>query len=105
VTDDPYTMDLELCDAAGVTHLERLNHLRALGGHDRYDGAPFPCTGHAHLAGQHIRCTSPAHVAPAVTFAAAVPTTATVTFAAAIPTTAAATFWPAFHSLDQLKGI
>lgn len=84
MTDDPYTMEVRLCDDDGIVSHERVepgspgtifdsdltyyklhNNLRA---HNMnpdtrkpYDGEPFACTGHAHLAGQHIRCTSPAH--------------------------------------------
>lgn len=77
---DPYTMEVRLCDDEGLvsnervapgspgtildpelTYLKLLNNLRGHGGHEPFDGSPFPCTGSAHLAGQHIRCTSPAH--------------------------------------------
>lgn len=85
---DPYTMELRLCDDHGMvsheraelpddrapgvsvpapeSYLDRLNRLRALsldGGEKPYETItePFACTGHAHLAGEHIRCTSPAH--------------------------------------------
>jgi hypothetical protein len=77
IDDDPYTLELRLCDDAGYisgeqvedfavppggeTYLQRLNRLKALGGDRPWEGAPFPCTGHAHLAHQHIRCTSKAH--------------------------------------------
>ena len=81
LTDDAFTLDIRLCDdagmvsdartepgteeyggvAPGLTYLARLNALRAMGGEEPYVGAPFGCTGHAHLAGHHIRCTSPAH--------------------------------------------
>ena len=70
---DPFTLAIRLCDDAGmVSHepvrddpatldtsylarLQRLNPSVAL------EINPFRCTGHAHLAGEHIRCTSPAH--------------------------------------------
>jgi hypothetical protein len=72
---DPYTMEMRLCDDAGMvsherhpsesnpeggaTYLEMLNYLKPP---DRqYHGDPFECTGSAHLGGKHIRCTSPAH--------------------------------------------
>jgi len=70
--DDPYTMNLLMCnhrgvvnndwcdDNASITYLDRLNNLRAT---DDLHAVitPFPCSGHAHLAGHHILCTSPAH--------------------------------------------
>lgn len=82
---DPYTMEMRLCDGAGMvsherhpsasnpdggaTYLEMLNWLKPP---DRqYTGEPFECTGSAHLGGKHIRCTSPAHVpcpAPGATY-------------------------------------
>jgi hypothetical protein len=51
------------------TYLERLNRLRNTTLGRRGDMSetieePFVCTGHAHLAGEHIRCTSPAHKHP-----------------------------------------
>jgi len=67
VTDDAYTMALRLCDDDGmVTGEYRATHarLRALGGHDPYDGPDYACTGHAHLAGEHIRCASEFHAKP-----------------------------------------
>lgn len=65
-------MDAVLCDSDGMVSTRRhpkfdgsflhfLNHLRRLSGHAPYEGAPFPCTGSAHLAHEHIRCTSSAH--------------------------------------------
>lgn len=83
MSDDPFTMELRLCDddgmvshnrhhgpggpGTGATYLEALNFLKPV---DRqYDGEPFACTGHAHLSGEHIRCTSPAHQRPSTTFA------------------------------------
>lgn len=80
--DDPYTLHMRLCDddgqvshnpvdefgmrvvVAGQTFLDRLNNLRSLTapvGEHRPITTPFVCTGHAHLAGEHIKCTSPAH--------------------------------------------
>lgn len=70
--DDPYTMDLRLCDDNGLvsdepvdgkdgnrSYLYQLNVMKPA---DRqWTGGAFACTGHAHLAGEHIRCTSPAH--------------------------------------------
>lgn len=71
-----YTMDMRLCDDEGMistrpiadglpaeqtSYLDRLNHLRSLGGDSRYEGGPVPCTGNAHLAYEHIRCTNPRH--------------------------------------------
>lgn len=64
MNDNPYTLELRLCDNEGMVeglYIDVLNGLRVLGDHDRYTGPPFPCTGSAHLAGHHIRCTSPAH--------------------------------------------
>lgn len=76
---DSYTMDMRLCDNDGVvshnfvedgkdneTYLDRLNRLRNMtlrsqGNKEEWIGDPFNCTGHAHLAGEHIRCTSSAH--------------------------------------------
>jgi hypothetical protein len=61
------TMDLRLCDDAGMVagkYLDVLNRLRGLSGKQPYEGKPFPCTGSAHLAGEHIRCVSTAHLRP-----------------------------------------
>lgn len=74
---DGYTMDMRLCDDDGIvsfarieppnhlvptlTYYAQFNGLRQASGHVLYRGSPFPCTGDAHLAGEHIRCTSPAH--------------------------------------------
>lgn len=41
---DPYTMGLVLCDPDGIVRSGR-----------------YPCTGHAHFAGEHIECLSNAH--------------------------------------------
>jgi hypothetical protein len=60
-------MDLRLCDDAGMVagkYLDVLNRLRGLSGKQPYEGKPFPCTGSAHLAGEHIRCVSTAHLRP-----------------------------------------
>lgn len=57
-------MNLRLCDDDGMVeghYVGVLNHLRHLSGHSPYQGDSFPCTGSAHLAGEHIHCTSPAH--------------------------------------------
>lgn len=80
VTDDPYTVRARLCDDTGwvsdtpvegedtldTSYLERHNRLRnesliARGEKAQITPERFMCTGSAHLAGQHIRCTSPAH--------------------------------------------
>lgn len=75
--DDDFTMQRRLCDNYGVvsdvripgspnlfdpelTYLRQINNLRAHSGHPPVE-APFACTGSAHLAGEHIYCTSPAH--------------------------------------------
>lgn len=83
---DPYTMEVRLCDDAGMvskkpvdppnafdpelTYLKQLNNLRfrthgMRGGRADPVTEPFACTGSAHQAGEHIRCTSPAHTAGA----------------------------------------
>lgn len=57
----PYTMALRLCDGQRID-MPLLNRLRALGGHKPYpEDADIQCTGSAHLAGEHILCTSPVH--------------------------------------------
>jgi hypothetical protein len=73
--DDPYTTSLRLCDDDGSvsrkaivedsktldkSYLDRHNRLAAMTGHGPV-AEPFRCTGHAHLAAEHIRCTSIAH--------------------------------------------
>lgn len=85
--DDPYTMEMRLCDDDGMvsdapivedilmatsdrSYLERLNRLinmgrGARGDKPRFIEKPFACTGDAHLIAEHIRCTSPAHQRPA----------------------------------------
>lgn len=64
--DDPYTLAMRLCDSQGYCqgeHLDVVNTLRGmtppLGEHKPVEA--FACTGSAHLAGDHIRCTSAAH--------------------------------------------
>ena len=81
---DPYTMKSRLCDDDGMvsdtpmphsehvfdgwpkTYLAMMNGWvgmtrRARGDKHEPITEPFTCTGHAHLIGQHIQCTSPAH--------------------------------------------
>lgn len=82
---DEYTLAMRMCDDEGMvshqpiveereiplldptlTYLDRLNFLRNLTLKARGDktetiDTPFVCTGHAHLAAQHIRCISPSH--------------------------------------------
>lgn len=86
-SDDPFTTAMRLCDDGGMvsdqsidtpaeptwptarpdrTYLDRINRLRNLSRVARGDkpetiDAAFTCTGHAHLAGEHIECISPAH--------------------------------------------
>lgn len=87
---DPYTMEVRLCDDDGMVSDERVepgspgtqfdpdltyrklhNNLRARNTNPDtrkpYEGPPFVCTGHAHLGGEHIRCTGPAHAVPVST--------------------------------------
>lgn len=47
---DPYTMALALCDDDGIVRSGAMHH-----------GTDYQCTGHAHYAGEHIRCISPGH--------------------------------------------
>lgn len=47
---DPFTMALQLCDDDGIVRGGAMHH-----------GTDYACTSHAHFAGEHIRCTSPAH--------------------------------------------
>lgn len=47
---DPFTMSAQLCDDDGIVRSGAMHH-----------GKDYPCTGHAHFAGEHIECTSPAH--------------------------------------------
>lgn len=82
---DEYTMEMRMCDDDGMvshnpieekrdiplldpnlTYLDRLNWLRNLtlrsqGEKNDTIEEPFVCTGHAHLVGEHICCTSKAH--------------------------------------------
>jgi hypothetical protein len=83
---DPYTTEARLCDDAGMvsdtpvepgnpfdpelTYRKQLNNLRAHTGLSPHEGPAFRCTGSAHLAREHIRCTNPIH---AVTMAASQP--------------------------------
>lgn len=48
--EDPYTMAAALCHDDGIVRGGAMHH-----------GTDYPCTGHAHFAGEHIRCTSPGH--------------------------------------------
>lgn len=50
--DDPYTQEFPLCDDDGIVRRGAMHH-----------GTDYPCTGHAHFGGEHIKCTSPAHEA------------------------------------------
>lgn len=45
-----YTMSARLCDDDGIVRRGPMHH-----------GTDYTCTGHAHFAGDHIRCESPAH--------------------------------------------
>lgn len=45
-----YTMDARLCEDDGMVRGGFMHH-----------GADYFCTGSAHHAGQHIRCTNPRH--------------------------------------------
>lgn len=71
-----FTMSLRLCDdhgmvneqpipdgPAGYTYRGRHNHLAGMAGLPLVT-EDFACTGSAHLAHEHIRCTSPAHGLP-----------------------------------------
>lgn len=80
---DPYDMDLRMCDDAGLvsdepvvdgntldrTYIERFLRLKRMtpAGRENLRLRPeqaeggWCCTGHAHLAGLHIRCSSRAH--------------------------------------------
>lgn len=83
---DPFTTEWRLCDdegmvshnrhptdddVEGATYIETLNFLRPADA--PYTGDPFACTGSAHLSGEHIRCTSPAHPRRSTTFAGGEP--------------------------------
>jgi hypothetical protein len=47
---DPFTDEFQLCDNDGWVRRGAMHH-----------GEDYLCTSHAHFAGMHIRCTSPAH--------------------------------------------
>jgi hypothetical protein len=47
---DPYTMAATLCDDDGIVRGGAMHH-----------GTDYPCTGHAHFAGHHVRCLSAGH--------------------------------------------
>lgn len=51
---DPYTMAAKLCDPDGIVRKGVMHH-----------GTDYPCTGHAHFAGDHIVCTSVGHLSDA----------------------------------------
>lgn len=53
--DDPFTMGMQLCDDDGIVRRGAMHH-----------GTDYPCTAHAHYAGQHIECMSPAHAVDAL---------------------------------------
>lgn len=71
----PYTMQIRMCDDDGMvsdepappyplnlTWLQMFNNMRRyLDLRSEEVTEPFHCTGSAHLGGQHILCTSPAH--------------------------------------------
>jgi hypothetical protein len=69
MTPDPYTLKRRLYPVEEPNAFD--NNLRAHTGLKAVE-QPFRCTGHAHLAGEHIRCTSPAHDRPPI--ASSVPT-------------------------------
>ena len=52
------SFEAALCDPDGVVRHGVMHH-----------GGDYECTGHAHWAGLHIRCTSPAHAQPAAVLA------------------------------------
>lgn len=75
---ETFTMYGQLCDENGlisdeyapastmalgqhVTYRQVLNNLRAATSLPPYTGPALTCTGSAHLAGQHIKCTNPLH--------------------------------------------
>lgn len=47
---DPYTMGMQLCDDDGIVRAGAM-----------HKGVDYECTAHAHFAGEHIECLSPAH--------------------------------------------
>lgn len=77
---DTYTLEARLCDDNGMvshertprnpvdpelTYIKQLNNLRSRTPEAApYTGEPFLCTGSAHLAGMHIRCTNKVHAVP-----------------------------------------
>jgi hypothetical protein len=84
---DEFTMEFRLCDDNGnvtdapvapgapgtildpdLTYLKLHNNLRARNRNPDtrkpVEKGGWQCTGHAHLAGEHIRCTSPIHSDP-----------------------------------------
>lgn len=66
---EPYTMHMCLCDENGMVTGDYLAHHNRLAEMSAYARGrtftavtePFACTGSAHLAGEHIMCTSAAH--------------------------------------------
>lgn len=50
VMDDPFTMELPLCDEDGIVRRGAMHH-----------GTDYICTGHAHFEGEHINCSTPFH--------------------------------------------
>jgi hypothetical protein len=48
--DDPFTMAARLCDEDGTVRGGPMHH-----------GTDYPCTAHAHFAGEHIICSTPVH--------------------------------------------
>ncbi len=51
MSEDPFTMEVQLCNDEGIVCRGPMHH-----------GTDYICTGHAHYSGEHIRCSSPAHV-------------------------------------------
>lgn len=47
---DPYTMEAKLCGDDGIVRGGVMHH-----------GLDYSCTGHAHYAGEHIKCISKVH--------------------------------------------
>lgn len=47
---DSYSMAARLCDDDGIVRRGAMHH-----------GTDYACTGHAHYAGEHIRCVSAGH--------------------------------------------
>lgn len=46
----PFDLGIQLCDDDGIVRKGRF-----------HSGTDYPCTGGAHFADKHIRCTSPSH--------------------------------------------